>query len=219
MCDRAASGRAMTNRRQELDAAARSLIEALRVRDFPSIAACFAVDARLRMLLPGGLEQRDGRDTIAEQFETWFASADPFEITEANVSVLIDRFHISYGARLSRPDDATTLHVIEQHGFGDATSRGIDTLDLVCSGFRPVITTESQVHVFDAGTTGCTDGLAREFRRRILAIPSGDVLRVIVRDPAAKEDLPPLARMLGHTVKAIDALDDGRVQIHVERAP
>ncbi len=81
------------------------------------------------------------------------------------------------------------------------------------------MTSASEIHLFDAGTMGCTDGLAREFRPRILAIPSGDILRVIVQDPAAKEDLPPLARMLGHTIQSIDVLEDGRVQIHVERTP
>lgn len=208
----------MTNRRAELEASARSLLDALRVRDFPGVARCFSIDARLRVLLPGGPEQRSGRDPITDQFEAWFASADPFEITESAVSVVVDRFHLSYGARLGQHGDEASLHVIAQHGFGDATDDGIEILDLVCSGFRPVVASESRVHPFDAGTMGCTDGLAQEFRRRILAIPPGDVLRVIVRDPAAKEDLPPLARMLGHTVQSIDALEGGRVQIHVERS-
>ena len=209
----------MTNRRAELEARAQSLLDALRVRDFSGVAGCFSLDARLRMLLPGGPEHRSGRSSIADQFEAWFASADPFEITESAVSVVVDRFSLSYGARLGREGDNASLHVIAQHGFGDAADDGIEILDLVCSGFRPVLASESQVHLFDAGTMGCTDGLAQEFRRRILAIPSGDVLRVIVQDPAAKEDLPPLARLLGHTIQSIDALEDGRVQIHVERSP
>ena len=72
-------------------------------------------------------------------------------------------------------------------------------------------------HRFDAGTMGCADGLAREFRSRILAIPLGDVLEVETRDPAAKEDLPPLARMMGHTVRSNESLGDGRLLITVER--
>lgn len=209
----------MTDRRTELEARAQSLLDALRVRDFSGVAGCFSMDARLRMLLPAGPEQRNGRDSIADQFEAWFASADPFEITESAVSVVVDRFYLSYQARLGRQGDDATLHVIEQHGFGDAADNGIDNFDLVCSGFRPVVASESRIHLFDAGTLGCTDGLAQEFRRRILAIPAGDILRVIVQDPAAKEDLPPLARMLGHTIQSIDALEDGRVQIQVERSP
>ena len=70
---------------------------------------------------------------------------------------------------------------------------------------------------FDAGDLGCADGLAGEFRRRMQQIPVGDVLVVGTRDPAAKEDLPPLARMMGHVVRSIEAPGDGRLLVTVER--
>ena len=72
-------------------------------------------------------------------------------------------------------------------------------------------------HRFDAGTLSCADGLAGEFRRRIEAISVGDVLVVSARDPAAKEDLPSLARMMGHAVRSIETPGDGRLLITVER--
>lgn len=72
-------------------------------------------------------------------------------------------------------------------------------------------------HEFDAGEMSCGDGLASEFRRRIQAIPVGDALAVTARDPAAKEDLPPLARLMGHRVHSIEAPGDGRLVITVER--
>lgn len=75
----------------------------------------------------------------------------------------------------------------------------------------------TQTHDYDAGTLGCGDGLAAEFRRRITSIPVGDVLRVIARDPSAKADLPPLARMMGHSVRSIESSDDGGMAITVER--
>jgi TusA-related sulfurtransferase len=40
---------------------------------------------------------------------------------------------------------------------------------------------------------------------------------VSTRDPAAKEDLPSLARMMGHVVRSIEASDDGRLLVSVER--
>jgi TusA-related sulfurtransferase len=43
------------------------------------------------------------------------------------------------------------------------------------------------------------------------------LLEVVVRDPAAKEDLPALARMLGQQVRSIDSAPDGRQIITVER--
>jgi TusA-related sulfurtransferase len=72
-------------------------------------------------------------------------------------------------------------------------------------------------HEFDAGTLGCGDGLATTFRDRIGRIAVGDVLRVRTADPSAKEDLPSLARLMGHAVRAVDARPDGSMTITVER--
>jgi len=74
-----------------------------------------------------------------------------------------------------------------------------------------------RVHTFDAGGLSCATGLAEEFRRQISGIPLGDELSVTTRDPSAKEDLPPLARMMGHTVRSIETSRDGSLVIDVER--
>lgn len=76
---------------------------------------------------------------------------------------------------------------------------------------------ENGTHRFDAGNLGCADGLAGEFRGRIGGIPIGDLLVVTARDPAAKEDLPALARLMGHAVRSIETPGDGRLQVTVER--
>jgi TusA-related sulfurtransferase len=94
----------------------------------------------------------------------------------------------------------------------------IASIDLLCSGFRSIDEPESAPsHSFDAGDLGCADGFAGEFRRHIRQIPVGQVLLVSTRDPAAKEDLPPLARMMGHVVRSIEATGDGRLLVSVER--
>lgn len=74
-----------------------------------------------------------------------------------------------------------------------------------------------RVHTFDAGDLSCATGLAEEFRRQIQQIPLGDELLVTTGDPSAKEDLPPLARMMGHTVRSIENGRDGSLVIDVER--
>ena len=74
-----------------------------------------------------------------------------------------------------------------------------------------------RVHTFDAGDLSCATGLAEEFRRQIRLIPLGDELLVTTGDPSAKEDLPPLARMMGHTVRSIETSRDGSLLIDVER--
>jgi TusA-related sulfurtransferase len=79
------------------------------------------------------------------------------------------------------------------------------------------MTGKHTLHVFEAGSMGCADGLAQEFRRRIANVPIGESLEVVVRDPAAKEDLPSLARLLGQRITSTEAHNDGRLTITVER--
>jgi TusA-related sulfurtransferase len=71
--------------------------------------------------------------------------------------------------------------------------------------------------VYDAGDSGCGDGLHMEFRRRLLTVEVGQLMEVIMRDPSAKEDLPSLARMMGHRIRSADELGDGRLRLVVER--
>ena len=69
----------------------------------------------------------------------------------------------------------------------------------------------------DFGDRGCGDGLARDLRRRIEAVAVGERLRVTVRDPSAKADIPPVARMLGHRIVSQEPFPDGRLVIILER--
>jgi TusA-related sulfurtransferase len=70
---------------------------------------------------------------------------------------------------------------------------------------------------FDAGSMGCADGLPMEFKRRIQSVAVGERLEVVVHDPSAKEDLPSLARLMGHRIRSIDEREDGGLAIVVER--
>ena len=74
------------------------------------------------------------------------------------------------------------------------------------------------VHEFDAGDMSCSEGLPQEFKRRITAIPVGAALAVVTRDPAARDDLPSLARLLGHRLRSVEPREDGSVVVTVERA-
>ena len=69
----------------------------------------------------------------------------------------------------------------------------------------------------DFGDRGCGDGLAREFRQHIEAIEVGERLRVTVRDPSAKADIPSVARMLGHRIVSEEPHPDGRLVMVMER--
>ena len=191
-------------------------LELLAARDFERLAATLASDAHARMLLPYGLEEDDGRDAIVRRIESWFGSAAVFELTSSTEEAVGPRHRLSW--RFSVVRDGGLREVIEQLVYLDLGPHGIERIDLLCSGFQmePGVVA-GPMQVFDAGAMGCADGLAQEFRRRITNVPIGGLLEVVVSDPAAKEDLPSLARLLGQRISSTEAHDDGRLTITVER--
>jgi TusA-related sulfurtransferase len=195
----------------------RRLVEAVMSNDRNAVVASLAPAVRFRHLVPRGPREVWGAAETADAFLGWFGDAHELEIQSLLVEPVADRTSVRYRVRLRR---AGGWEVIEQQQFLDMDEAGrIAAIDLLCSGFRPEVEADrpSGRHRFDAGTMGCADGLAQEFRRRILAIPLGDILEIETTDPAAKEDLPPLARMMGHTVRSNESLGDGRLLITVER--
>jgi TusA-related sulfurtransferase len=203
----------------ETHATAQRFVEAVAARDFDGILAVVTVDARFRYLVPSGPAELSGAAEVTAKLRQWFGDADVLEVQDVLVEPLADRTSARYRFLLHDQDG---WQVVEQQTYLDVDARGrIAAIDLLCSGFRPTGAPEgarsSGVHRFDAGTLGCADGLAQEFRRRILAVPAGDVLVVETSDPAAKEDLPPLARMMGHSVRSVEPSGNGRLLITVER--
>jgi TusA-related sulfurtransferase len=198
---------------------ARQRVAAVAARDVGGIAGTLAPDVRFRYLIPPGAGEVVGADNAAAKYFAWFGGAAALEVLDVLVKRVSDRTSATYRFLVH---GVGGWEVIEQQTFLDVDTEGqITSIDLLCSGFRPAEgpkgVSSLETHEFDAGTMGCTDGLAPEFRRRIGAIPMGDVLVVTARDPAAKEDLPPLARMMGHTIHSIEAPGDGRLIISVER--
>ena len=197
---------------------ARSLVAAIAARNYKEIFSAFSPDARFRYLIPPGPGEVAGAADVAAKYLEWFGDADELDVERTFVEPLADRVSVVYRFRLH---EAEREEVIEQQVFLDVDGQRITAVDLLCSGFRPIeeeaTTTASDKHHYDAGTKGCADGLAQEFRRRISAIPVGDLLVVETLDPAAKEDLPPLARMMGHKLHSIEPAANGRLLITVER--
>jgi TusA-related sulfurtransferase len=191
-------------------------LELLAARDFERLTATLASDAHARFLLPHGLEEYAGRDAIVGRIKSWFGAASVFDLTSSSEETVGLRQRLSW--RFSVVRDSGSREVIEQLVYLDLGSQGIERIDLLCSGFQmePDVAT-GPMQVFEAGAMGCADGLAQEFRRRIATVPVGGSLEVVVSDPAAKEDLPALARLLGQRVTSTEAHDDGRLTITVER--
>lgn len=196
--------------------ASQQFLKGLAVRDFTCVAGSFAPDAMARMLLPRGPEEHSGREAIARRFEGWFGSASEFKLQSSNEEAIGARHRITY--RLCVVRDGHTRELVEQVALLDLGPPGIERIDLLCSGFQiEPGAAAGPAQVFDAGAMGCADGLADEFRRRMADVPVGGSLRVVVTDPAAKSDLPSLARLLGQRVTEVQAHGDGRLTITVEK--
>jgi len=191
-------------------------LDTLTRREYDKARSLLADGVRFRMLVPSGLMTEAHADATMGRFIGWFANADPFEVEASSVDEVEGRASIMYRFRLH---DADGWQAIEQHLMLDVNADGrIEAIDLLCSGFRSIAVCEpGHVHRFDAGDLGCADGLAGEFRRQMEEIPVGHLLVVSTSDPAAKEDLPPLARMMGHVVRSIEASGNGRLLVSVER--
>ena len=72
--------------------------------------------------------------------------------------------------------------------------------------------------IYDLGDMSCGEGLPMEFRRTMQALEVGSTVEFVVRDPSAKEDLAPLARMMGHRIVSEEHVNDGALSLIVERA-
>jgi TusA-related sulfurtransferase len=209
---------AESRRTAEARDVATAFLKALTARDFAAARSVLADELPMRMLVPGGLMNDVGADAAIGRFSSWFGDADPFEVEASSATEVEGRAAVTYRLRLHKPDG---WYLIEQHLMLDVDADGrITAIDLLCSGFRSIASDEAGLvirHHYDAGDLGCADGLAGQFRQQLQRIPIGHVLAISTSDPAAKGDLPSLARLMGHRVVSIDASGDGRTLITVER--
>jgi TusA-related sulfurtransferase len=192
-------------------------IEGVRLKDYARLASALDPAVRFRALVPGELVDVGASADVVSAFRRWFDDKQDVELVSSESEELVDRTRFRYRLRLSK---AGTPYVVEHELCGDVDGERFVALDLLCSGFRPtgVASVGATLHRFDAGELGCGTGLPREFRARLGQIPVGHQLEVVTKDASAREDLPSLARMLGHKVVAIDSRPDGGIAIRVERA-
>jgi tRNA 2-thiouridine synthesizing protein A len=198
-----------------------AVAEAIASRQFGGLAGIFDPNIEFRALTPDGVHESVGADEAIGCLADWFGDGHGQELLINESFTVGSRIGLRYRLRrkLGATPEGATWYLVEQHCFADIGPLGIERLSLVCSGHTPEATAAvaGAVHEFDAGNLGCSDGLPQEFMRRIRSVEIGDVLRVITRDPSARQDLPSLARMNGHDVAPAQDLGDGRTLFVIER--
>lgn len=199
------------------DSICENFVVALSERDPKKLAICFHLDAQLRAILPSGFKERKGAEDAVAQLLYWFREADRIELVQKQIYPISQRNHVSYRFKELYADG--DVDIIEQHAFCDIRNGLIESIDIICSGHLAsgsAMNIDTVHHQYDAGDMGCSSELPQEFRSQISSIPVGHVLDVMTRDPAAREDLPSLARLLGHKVLSVDN-SGGITVISVER--
>ena len=191
-------------------------VAALADRDAQRLESCLGPEVRLRALVPSGLQEERGPAAVARRFMGWFEDAETVQVLDKSEHSVVDRLHLRYRFRELYSDGASDL--IEQEAFCDLEEGRIVSIDLLCSGHLPQVSSpDTAIRRFDAGDLGCGSGLPQEFRRLMQAIPMGSTLEVSTHDPSAREDLPSLARLLGHRVVSVDDASDGSTVVSVQR--
>ena len=113
-----------------------AFVAALGERDFTRLAGLLAPDVRMRALVPPGPLEASGAEEAVARFSAWFGNAEELGVLRAGSEDVGDRVHVFYRFHVRRPGASRT--VIEQHLFCAIDDGRISTLDLVCSGFRPI---------------------------------------------------------------------------------
>lgn len=68
---------------------------------------------------------------------------------------------------------------------------------------------------YDAGELGCGAEIVDAIRAHIEALPPGAHLSIVVRDPAAKVDVPALVWLLGHEVARQRPVDERALEFTI----
>jgi hypothetical protein len=116
---------------------AEEFVDALAAQDFERLEQCFAPDVAFHAAIPGAgsFRERAGAAETANQFRLWLGDAQPLELLQRVVEPIVDKVHMSYRFAAFEEEQ---WHVVEQQAYAVVGERGIERLDLVCSGFRPV---------------------------------------------------------------------------------
>jgi hypothetical protein len=116
---------------------AREFVDALAAQDFERLEDSFAPNVDFHAVVPGtgSFRERAGAEDTAGLFRMWFGDAHPLELLDSSVEPVADKLRISYRFAAYEDDQ---WHVVEQQAYAVVGDRGIEKLDIACSGFRPV---------------------------------------------------------------------------------
>lgn len=124
-------------REQQYQEVGQAFLDAVGSRDFEALEALLHPRARMRSLQWDGHLDYVKRDEIVDVFRGWFGELDEHEIVSTALSIVGERLHVGYHYRVLRPQHEGHEEV-EQHVYFQVRNGRVLSLDLICSGYRPV---------------------------------------------------------------------------------
>ena len=119
-------------------AAAGRFIDGLATRDFDGVVDTLTADVRFRALLPRRVLDLQGRGAFRSTLDTWFGSADDWELVEAVLGEVGGLIHLRWRLRVTKPELGPGTFVVEQQVYAASDPSGaLQDVALLCTGFRP----------------------------------------------------------------------------------
>lgn len=110
-------------------------VEALARRDFLALEHSFAPDVLFRALIPPGPREANNASDACAFLSDWFGEAESFEFVTTNFARVGGRAQAAYRIHLV---ERGVRKECQQHLFADVGVRGIEKIDLLCSGIVPL---------------------------------------------------------------------------------
>ncbi len=203
--------------------AARAFLETFAERDFAGVEACFHPQARFRALIPPGLEEASDAPGAARHLKDWFGGADHFEMTDAAVAAVFDRWRLAYRLRVR---DEEGWWLFEQQAYCDVEGGRIVSMDLLCTGPRsepPVPVNgdepeqERSAYVAELNLRGkVCPYVTAETHQAVAALPEGGELAVLTDYYPALTTIPAVAGDLGASASA-EKVEAGLWRIRIRK--
>jgi TusA-related sulfurtransferase len=175
------------------------MVDALQTGDRAGLESVFTEDVSLRASLPHRDVERSGAADAADLMLSWFSGRGEIKRIGFAISSVADIGHVSY--RFAVHDPGSDL-VIEQKAYCRFAGDRIDSIRLLCSGFRA---TGAFLGALGEGCATLTPRIASAMR----ALEAGQVLTVLTDDAAAPDGIAAWSRMTGHEIVAVTTDSDG----------
>lgn len=128
----------MSQRTRASAAVGEEFLDALKRRDYAALAVCFTDDATLRAIVPPGVREDEGPESIVQRFRLWTEEIEDYQVSDCEAIGFADVLRLRWSVRGNDPGADFAPSTFEQSAYADLRDGRIAAMRLACSGDRPV---------------------------------------------------------------------------------